>query len=145
MCSTREVTYHTGDKLAHRSIDEVILEANFQPDCQVLNPGFVTETEFEEFVNLASTEPRESGEFVDHNDIQAPLFDVCTEPLVLFALVSVGPANDVCVGVDCWLVVRVLNKLLQFVELPLWVLVGCRDPAVDRDRSHTSRVPSPAI
>ena len=60
MPHAREVTHHTGDKLTHCSVDEVILKANFQPDFHILNASFVTETELQELVDFAGTESRKT-------------------------------------------------------------------------------------
>lgn len=58
---TSQVAHHTGNKLAHRSVDEVIVGANFQSDFLILNTGFMTETEFQELADIASPESGESG------------------------------------------------------------------------------------
>jgi hypothetical protein len=83
----------------------------------------MAETDFEEVVDFAVTQSGKTGEFVVDDDIQGPVFDIYEEPLVLLTAISFGPADDVCVGVNRWLVICFLNKLAKFVELALWVLV----------------------
>ena len=88
-------------------------------------------------MDFAGTESGESRQFVDNDDVQGPVFDIYTETVVLFTAVSLGPADDICVGVNRWLVVCVLGKLSKLVVLALWVLVGRRDTSVDADLGHS--------
>jgi hypothetical protein len=110
-----EVAHHTSDELADGPVDEVVLKTDFESDFQILDAGFMAEAELQELVDFTTTKPGESRKFVDHDNIKSSIFDISTETLVLITTSSFATADDVCVGVDLWLVVCVLSELSKLV------------------------------